>query len=96
MGVRWDGAKSYRTSPRRGTGNTFWSSCCHTLSRTHSNRDVAAQESRDTVTAWKEKKDATPSVCDWMLLGEGHCVVIDATNHAVKADAAQGMATFEE
>lgn len=46
--------------------------------------------------AWTEKKDKTPSVCDWMLLGEGHCVVIDATNHAVKADAAQGLATFEE
>jgi hypothetical protein len=46
--------------------------------------------------AWKEKKDETPSVCDWMLLGEGHCVVIDATNHAVKADAAQGLATFDE
>lgn len=46
--------------------------------------------------AWTEKKDKTPSVCDWMLLGEGHCVVIDATNHAVKADAAQGLATFDE
>ncbi|MDO3017393.1 MULTISPECIES: hypothetical protein [Mycobacteriaceae] len=46
--------------------------------------------------AWTEKKDQTPSVCDWMLLGEGHCVVIDATNHAVKADAAQGLATFDE
>lgn len=31
-----------------------------------------------------------------MLLCEGHCVVIDATNHAVKADAAQGLATFEQ
>lgn len=46
--------------------------------------------------AWTEKKDKTPSVCDWMLLGEGHCVVIDATNRAVKADAAQGLATFDE
>ncbi len=50
----------------------------------------------DMQVAWKEKKDETPSVCDWMLLGEGHCVVIDATNHAVKADAAQGLATFDE
>lgn len=24
--------------------------------------------------AWTEQKDKTPSVCDWMLLGEGHCV----------------------
>ncbi len=46
--------------------------------------------------AWTEQKGKMPSVCDWMLLGEGHCVVIDATNHAVKADAAQGLATFEE
>ena len=37
-----------------------------------------------------------PSVCDWMLFGQGHCVVVDATNHAVKADAAQGLATFDE
>jgi hypothetical protein len=47
-------------------------------------------------TAWTERKDQTPSICDWMLLGEGHCVVIDATNHAVKANAAQGLATFQE
>nr|WP_234921090.1 hypothetical protein [Mycobacteroides chelonae] len=50
----------------------------------------------DMQAAWKEQKGKTPSVCDWMLLGEGHCVVIDATNHAVKADAAQGLATFDE
>jgi hypothetical protein len=31
-----------------------------------------------------------------MLFGEGHCVVIDATNHAVKADAAQALATWDE
>lgn len=46
--------------------------------------------------AWKEQKNKTPSVCDWMMLGEGHCVVIDATNHAVKAEAAEGLATFDE
>ncbi|WP_234809151.1 hypothetical protein [Mycobacteroides saopaulense] len=50
----------------------------------------------DMQIAWKEKKGKTPSVCDWMLLGEGHCVVIDATNHAVRADAAQGLSTFDE
>jgi len=31
-----------------------------------------------------------------MPLGEGHCVVIDASNHAVKADAAKGLASFDE
>lgn len=46
--------------------------------------------------AWREKKGQMPSICDWMLLGEKHCVVIDATNHAVKEDAAQGLATFAE
>ncbi|OCB32796.1 hypothetical protein A9X02_24260 [Mycobacterium malmoense] len=50
----------------------------------------------DMQEVWKEQKGKTPSVCDWMLLGEGHCVVIDATNHAVKADAAQGLATYDE
>ncbi len=46
--------------------------------------------------AWTEKKGETPSVCDWMLFGKGHCIVIDATNHAVKEDAAQGLATWDE
>jgi hypothetical protein len=46
--------------------------------------------------AWTEKKGEKPSVCDWMLFGKGHCVVIDATNHAVKKEAAQGLATWDE
>jgi hypothetical protein len=50
----------------------------------------------DMQTAWKEQKGTTPSVCDWMLFGEDHCVMIDATNHAVKADAAQALATWDE
>ena len=50
----------------------------------------------DMQTAWKEQKGKKPSVCDWMLFGEDHCVMIDATNHAVKADAAQALATWDE
>ncbi len=46
--------------------------------------------------AWTQKKGEPPSVCDWMLFGKDHCIVIDATNHAVKADAAQGLASWEE
>jgi hypothetical protein len=46
--------------------------------------------------AWTEKKGHKPSVCDWMIFGEGHCIVIDATNHAVKSEAAQGLATWDE
>jgi hypothetical protein len=46
--------------------------------------------------AWTEKKGQKPSVCDWMIFGEGHCIVIDATNHAVKREAAQGLATWDE
>jgi hypothetical protein len=46
--------------------------------------------------AWEEKKGQPPSVCDWMLFGEGHCILIDATNHAVKEKAAQGLATWDE
>lgn len=44
--------------------------------------------------AWTTK--GTPSVCDWMIFGKEHCVVIDATNHAVKDKAAQGLATWDE
>lgn len=50
----------------------------------------------DMQTCWKEQKGKKPSVCDWMLFGEGHCVVIDATNHAVKADAAHALATWAD
>ncbi|OHT78136.1 hypothetical protein BKG69_15940 [Mycobacteroides chelonae] len=46
-------------------------------------------------TAWTRKKGETPSVCDWMLFGQDHCIVIDATNHSVTEDAAQGLATWE-
>jgi hypothetical protein len=46
--------------------------------------------------AWTEKKGKKPKVCDWMLFGEGHCIVIDATNHVVKSEAAQGLATWDE
>ena len=46
--------------------------------------------------AWTEKKGQKPSVCDWMIFGKGHCIVIDATNHAVKGEAAQGLATWDE
>ncbi|MFL0160287.1 hypothetical protein ACJH41_23350 [Mycobacteroides chelonae] len=46
--------------------------------------------------AWTEKRGQKPSVCDWMILGDGHCIVIDATNHAVKSEAAQGLATWDE
>lgn len=45
---------------------------------------------------WKKKKNETPSVCDWMIFGKGHCIVIDATNRAVKEDAAQGLATWDD
>lgn len=46
--------------------------------------------------AWTEQKGQKPSVCDWMLFGKGHCIVIDATNHSVKAAAAQGLATWDQ
>jgi hypothetical protein len=46
--------------------------------------------------AWAEKKGQTPSVCDWMIFGRRHCIVIDATNHAVKEDAAQGLVSWAE
>ncbi|GAB7146268.1 hypothetical protein [Mycobacterium riyadhense] len=46
--------------------------------------------------AWTEKKGEKPSVCDWMIFGNGHCIVIDATDRAVKEDAAQGLASWDE
>jgi hypothetical protein len=46
-------------------------------------------------SAWTEKKGETPPVCDWMIFGKDHCIVIDATNRALKEDAAQGLATWD-
>lgn len=56
---------------------------------------LAIADEPDMQTAWTQKKGEAPSVCDWMILGKDHCVVIDATNHAVKEDAAQGLASWE-
>ncbi|QNI09786.1 hypothetical protein GAN17_25690 (plasmid) [Mycobacterium kubicae] len=50
----------------------------------------------DMQSAWTKKKGETPSVCDWMIFGKDHCIVIDATNRAVKEAAAQGLATWDE
>lgn len=51
-------------------------------------------DEREMQDAWRKKE--TPSVCDWMIFGKGHCIVIDATNRAVKEDAAQGLATWDD
>jgi hypothetical protein len=56
---------------------------------------LAIADEPDMQTAWTQKKGEKPSVCDWMILGKDHCVVIDATNRAVEEDAAQGLASWE-
>ncbi|ADU02036.1 MULTISPECIES: hypothetical protein [Mycolicibacterium] len=48
----------------------------------------------DMQSAWTKKE--TPSLCDWMIFGKEHCIVIDATNHALKDKAAQRLATWDE
>lgn len=55
-------------------------------------RVVAEPEMQQT---WTEKKGETPSVCDWALLAGQHCIVVDATDHSVKAEVAQGLAPFD-
>jgi hypothetical protein len=42
--------------------------------------------------AWKKGGDK-PSVCDWVLVSDNVCVLVDATNHWLDAQAAQGLAT---
>lgn len=60
----------------------------------------AARRTRGAITlitekemqqAWS-KKGETPSICDWVLLHGKICVLVDATNHWLDADAAQGFA----
>ena len=45
--------------------------------------------------AWAKKGD-TPSVCDWVLLSDDTCLLIDATNHWLDEKAAQGFADPED
>ncbi len=71
---------------RRGHSPRIVDKCPHLL---------AIADEPDMQAAWTQKKGVEPSVCDWLILGKDHCVVIDATNHAVKEDAAQGLATWK-
>jgi len=45
--------------------------------------------------AWT-KKGHTPSVCDWVLVWDNTCLLVDATNHWLDEKAAQGFADPEE
>jgi len=45
--------------------------------------------------AWA-KKGHTPSVCDWVLVWDNTCLLVDATNHWLDEKAAQGFADPEE
>jgi hypothetical protein len=45
--------------------------------------------------AWT-KGGHTPSVCDWVLLWDNTCLLIDATNHWLDEKAAQGFADPED
>ncbi|MFD8102872.1 hypothetical protein ACFV24_25370 [Nocardia fluminea] len=58
------------------------------LSRS-SNAEELVTESQ-MQSAW-EKSGEKPSVCDWAILEEGRCVVIDATNHPLNFKLAQGL-----
>lgn len=45
--------------------------------------------------AWK-KGGKTPSVCDWVLVWDNTCLLVDATNHWLDEKAAQGFADPED
>jgi hypothetical protein len=45
--------------------------------------------------AWT-KGGKIPSVCDWVLLWDNTCLLVDATNHWLDAKAAQGLADPED
>lgn len=45
--------------------------------------------------AWKKGGD-TPSVCDWVLVWNNTCLLVDATNHWLDEKAAQGFAEPED
>ncbi|HKP44689.1 hypothetical protein [Mycobacterium sp.] len=45
--------------------------------------------------AWA-KGGQTPSVCDWVLLWDNTCLLVDATNHWLDEKAAQGFADPED
>jgi hypothetical protein len=57
-------------------------------------RTIASE--REMQTAWTLKRGEPPSVCDWALFAGAYCIVVDATNHPVKATLAQGLSTWED
>ncbi|WP_148302358.1 hypothetical protein [Tomitella biformata] len=45
---------------------------------------------------WAERRGAPPSVCDFVLVAGRACFLLDATNHHLGANLAQGIASVEE
>jgi hypothetical protein len=45
---------------------------------------------------WTERAGQQPSVCDWVIPTRKACLVIDATNHPLNFNIAQGLASTED
>lgn len=60
-----------------------------------SRRITTLVSEKEMQAKWTARAGSTPSVCDWALLGDKTSVVIDATNHPINAELAQGMASVD-
>ncbi|WP_139791958.1 hypothetical protein [Prescottella equi] len=45
---------------------------------------------------WREKQGEVPSVCNWVIPAGQHCFVIDATNHHLNHELAQGLGSVDD
>ncbi|MEU7767905.1 hypothetical protein AB0B25_22665 [Nocardia sp. NPDC049190] len=56
-------------------------------------RVVTESEMQDE---WTERRGSPPSVCDFLMVAGRGCFLLDATNHHLSANLAQGLASVED
>lgn len=57
----------------------------------HSSKITRLVTETEMQAEWTQSRSRTPSVCDFMLVAGRACFVIDATNHHLSANLAQGL-----
>lgn len=63
---------------------------------THSEKITRVATEAEMQEAWSDRSGETPSVCDFLIIAGRALFPIDATNHHLGANLAQGLASIEE
>jgi hypothetical protein len=61
----------------------------------HSSKITRLVTETEMQDEWTENRGQAPSVCDFMLVAGRACILIDATNHHLSANLAQGLADID-